>query len=185
MCTVLVLGTSCSKKKKLALKEDPPSGETAIKEYCAGPEFFSDKKNFRANALGESSDQAAARKKAMANARYDLASSLQTTIEGVVDNYVNSREFNNKEEIEERFEGLTREVVKQNLSGVKVICSQPVIVNATGRYKYYIALELSGDDIVADYNERLSKDERLKVDYDYEKFRKIFEAEMEKFEQNM
>jgi hypothetical protein len=115
----------------------------------------------------------------MANARADLASSLQTTIKGVIDNYVNSREFNNREEIEERFEGLTREVIDQNLSGVKTICSQPVQVNATGAFKYYVAIELSGADIAADYNERITKDERLKIDYDYEKFRAIFDQEMD------
>jgi len=179
LASTLIIGTGCGKKKKLAEKMEPPAGETALKEYCSGEEFFSDKKFFRANALGESSDQATAKKKAMANARADLASSLQTTIQGVIDNYVNSREFNNREEIEERFEGMTREVIDQNLRGVKTICSQPVMVNGTGAYKYYVALELSGDDIVADYNERISKDERLKIDYDYEKFRNIFDQEME------
>jgi len=179
IASTLILGTACGKKKKLAEKNAPPAGETAIKEYCSGDEFFSDKKYFRANALGESSDQATAKKKAMANARADLASSLQTTIKGVIDNYVNSREFNNREEIEERFEGLTREVIDQNLSGVKTICSQPVQVNATGAFKYYVAIELSGADIAADYNERITKDERLKIDYDYEKFRAIFDQEMD------
>ena len=38
----------------------------------------------------------------MANARNELAASIQTTVKTVTDNYVNSREFNNKEEIEER-----------------------------------------------------------------------------------
>lgn len=175
----MLIGTGCGKKKKLAEKKEPPVGETAIKEYCSGDEYFSDKKHFRANALGESTDQATAKKKAMANARADLASALQTTIEGVVDNYVNSREYNNREEVEERFEGLTREIIKQRLVGVKTICSQPVMVNATGKYKYYIALELSGDDIVADYNESLSEDEMLRIDYDYERFREIFDEEME------
>jgi hypothetical protein len=179
IASTLILGTACGKKKKLAEKNAPPAGETAIKEYCSGDEFFSDKKYFRANALGESSDQATAKKKAMANARADLASSLQTTIKGVIDNYVNSREFNNREEIEERFEGLTREVIDQNLSGVKTICSQPVQVNATGAFKYYVAIELSGADIADDYNERITKDERLKIDYDYEKFRAIFDQEMD------
>ncbi len=175
----MVIGTGCGKKKKLAEEKKPPAGETALKEYCSGDEFFSDKKHFRANALGESVDQATAKKKAMANARADLASSLQTTIQGVVDNYVNSREYNNREDVEERFEGLTREVIDQQLRGTKVICSQPVMVNSTGKYKYYIALELSGDDIVADYNERITEDEMLKIDYDYERFKETFNQEME------
>ena len=39
---------------------------------------------------------------------------------------------------------------------------------------------LSADDLVKQYNERLSKDERLKIDYDYEKFKKTFDDEMNK-----
>lgn len=178
MATVLIATTGCGKKKKLATQE-PPAGETIIKEYCSGPEFMSDKKHFRVSGLGESMDQATAKKKALSNARAELAQSLETTLTGVVDNYANSRELNNVEQATERFESLTREVIDQQLIGVKTICSQPVQVNATGNYKYYVALELSGDEIVADYNERLSKDEILRVDYDYERFKETFEAEME------
>jgi hypothetical protein len=38
--------------------------------------------------------------------------------------------------------------------------------------------------LVATYNERLSKDERLKIDYDYEKFKETFDKEMEKLGNN-
>ena len=185
--TLLVLGLivpaffACKSSKKTM--EKPPEGEVAITEYCAGTEYMSDKKFFRASNLGESQDQATAKKKAMANARADLASSISTTMQGVIDNYVNSREFNNREEVEERFEGLTREVLDQELRGVKVICSQPT-KTSEGRYKYYIALELSGDELVSEYNERISADERLKIDYDYEKFKKTFEEEMERQRNN-
>ncbi len=50
----------------------------------------------------------------------------------------------------------------------------------TGSYKTYIALELSASDLVSAYNEKLSKDERLKIDYDYEKFKETFDKEMDK-----
>jgi hypothetical protein len=43
-----------------------------------------------------------------------------------------------------------------------------------------MALELSAADLVSAYNEKLSKDERLKIDYDYEKFKETFDKEMEK-----
>ena len=79
------------------------------------------------------------------------------TIKGVIDNYVNSREMNNKEEVGERFEGLTREVVDQKLTGTKVICEKLMRVDATGNYKSYVAIELSAQDLLAAYNERLSQ----------------------------
>jgi len=183
LLTALILSgamTACKSKKEAAAAAQPPSGETEVKVMCSGPEFFTDDKVFRANNLGESMDQATAKKKAMANARADLASAISTQIKGVVDNYVNSRELNNKEEVAERFEGLTREVLNQKLSGTKTICEKLMMVNSSGNYKCYVAIELSAQDLLAAYNERLSQDERLRIDYDYEKFKETFDKEMEK-----
>ncbi|NJM24340.1 MAG: hypothetical protein HC859_01230 [Bacteroidia bacterium] len=156
-----------------------PKGEQEVSVPCSGPDFFTTSKFFRANSIGESQDQVASKKKALSNARGELASSIQTTVQAVTDNYLNSREMNNKEEVEERFEQLNREIVNQKLSGIKTICEK-LVRTENGTYKTYIAIELSADDLVASYNERLSKDERLKVDYDYEKFKETFEKEMEK-----
>jgi hypothetical protein len=125
-------------------------------------------------------DQATAAKKAMSNARAALASAINTQVKSVIDNYVNSSELNNKEEVAERFEGLSSEVVDQQLSGVKTICEKTMRVDATGNYKTYVAIELSAQDLLAAYTQRLSADDKLKVDYDYEKFKKTFDAEMQK-----
>jgi hypothetical protein len=165
--------TGC-KSKKL------PKGESEVNIPCSGSDFFTNNKFFRANSLGESMDLAASKKKALANARGELAASIQTTVKAVTDNYLNSREMNNNEEIEERFEQLNREIVNQKLLGLKTICEQQV-KTSDGTYKTYVAIELSADDLVASYNERLSTDDRLKIDYDYEKFKETFNEEMEKF----
>lgn len=183
LATALVLSagmTACKSKKKAAEATPPPSGETEVKVECSGPEYFTNDKVFRANNLGESMDQATSKKKALANARADLASAINTQLKGVIDNYVNSRELNNKEEVAERFEGLTREVLDQRLAGTKTICEKVMKVNATGNFKTYVAIELSAQDLLAAYNERLSSDERLRIDYDYEKFKETFDAEMNK-----
>jgi hypothetical protein len=167
--------TSCKSKKET----QAPVGETEVIVPCSGEDFFSNDDYFRANAMGESLDQAVSKKKAMSNARADLASAISTTIKGTIDNYVNSREFNNREEVEERFEGLTREVINQELAGVKTICEK-MYTTSEGKYKTYIAIELSGEELLSKMNERLSKDERLRIDYDYEKFKEEFEKEMNK-----
>ncbi|HYG04693.1 MAG TPA: hypothetical protein VD927_19735 [Chryseosolibacter sp.] len=170
--TVVIIG--CKSNKEVA-----PKGETEVIIPCSGTEYFTTNNAFRANSSGESQDQNTAKKKALTNARNELAQAIQTTVKTVTDNYVNSREFNNKEEIEERFESLNREVVNQTLSGIRTICEKNMLTQQ-GTYKSYIAIELSADELVSKYNERLSQDERLKIDYDYEKFKQTFEAEMEK-----
>jgi hypothetical protein len=166
---------SCKGKKEAA----KPKGETEVIVPCSGPDYFTTNKVFRSNSIGESSDQVASKKKALSNARAELAASISTTVKAVTDNYLNSREMNNREEVEERYEQLNREVVEQQLTGVRTICEK-LMKTEGGTYKTYIALELSASDLVSAYNEKLSKDERLKIDYDYEKFKETFDKEMDK-----
>jgi hypothetical protein len=165
----------CKGGKKAAA----PKGETEVVVPCSGPDFFTTNKFFRANSIGQSMDQVTSKKKALANARAELASSIQTTVKAVTDNYTNSREMNNKEEVEERFEQLNREIVDQKLTGLKTICEK-LMKTEDGTFKTYIAIELSADELVKSYNEKMSKDDRLKIDYDYEKFKETFEKEMDK-----
>jgi hypothetical protein len=160
-------------------KPKTPDGEKEIVVPCSGPDFFTNNKVFRANSIGESMDQVTSKKKALTNARNELAQSIQTTVKTVTDNYTNSRSMNRKEELEQKFEQLNREVVEQTLQGVRTICEK-LVQTKDGNYKTYVALELSADDLVKQYNERLSKDDRLKIDYDYEKFKDTFNQEMEK-----
>jgi hypothetical protein len=169
--------SGCKSKEKAASSKD--QGETLIEVYCSGPEFQSNNEYFRANQLGESMDQATAKKKAMSNTRADLASAIQTTVKGVIDNYLNSRELNKVEDLEQKYEALTREVIDQKLTGVKTICEKTT-KTSEGNYKTYIALELAGDELMNAMNARLSQDDKLKIDYDYEQFKKTFDAEMEK-----
>lgn len=181
--TLVVLLASAIFMVNCKSKEKTPKGETEVSVPCSGSDFFTTNKFFRANSIGESQDQVTSKKKALANARAELASSIQTTVKAVTDNYTNSREMNNKEQVEERFEQLNREIVDQKLTGIKTICEK-LMKTSNGTYKTYIALELSADDLVATYNERLSKDDRLKIDYDYEKFKETFEKEMDKLGNN-
>ena len=46
--------------------------------------------------------------------------------------------------------------------------------------KAYLPKELSGEELVSRYNQRLSQDERIRAEYNYEKFKETFEAEMAK-----
>lgn len=164
-------------------KEKAPSGEKEVVVPCSGSDYFTTAKFFRANSIGESQDQVTSKKKALTNARNELAQAINTTVKTVTDNYVNSREMNNKEEVEERFESLNREIVDQTLSGIVTKCEK-LMKTAQGTYKTYVAIELSAEELVSKYNERLSKDDRLKIDYDYEKFKETFDKEMDKMGKN-
>ncbi len=168
---------SCKSKKAVVPKD---LGEIEIKTHCSGPEYQSNKKAFRYSAIGESMDQMTAKRKAMSEARAGLAAQVNTTVKSVTDNYIKSGNYNNKEELLNNYEGLTREVVNQQLSGTIVICEKTTMTKS-GTYKYYVCIELGSNELLSSLNNRMSASEMLKVDYNYEKFKETFEAEMEKF----
>lgn len=177
---ISIVGVGCKKKKKVA-DTPKPSGEVLINEYCSGSEFMSTKDAFRATATGESIDRETAKKKARSNANAELAKTISATMKIVGDNYVNSTEFNNKEEVTETFQEMARTVVDQELRGAVEICEK-LTQRADGQFVSYVAIELSGSKIADAYASGLSQNEKIKADYNYEKFKETFEKEMEKME---
>lgn len=175
LSAILIVGCKSKQEVGITPKEQ---GEVLLEQYCSGDEFFSDKKTFRANAIGESLDQMTSKKKARSNAQSELAKIISSTMQVVGDNYVSSTEFNNKEEVTETFNEMARTVVKEELRGAIKICEKFTKTNE-GKYKCYLAIELSADKLVGKYHERLSKNEKIKADYNYEKFKETFENEME------
>jgi len=172
---------SC-KKNKDEVKTPDPKGEVVINEYCAGDQFKSTKEAFRSTATGESMDRETAKKKARSNAMSEMGKTISATMKIVGDNYVNSTEVNNKEEVTESFNEMARTVVDQELRGCIEICEK-LTQRPDGIYVSYVALELSGNTIADAYQSGLSKNDKLKADYNYEKFKETFDKEMEKLSQ--
>lgn len=177
MAFAIVATTGCKKNKEVATPK--PEGEVLINEYCTGSEYQSDTETFRSSATGESMDRETAKKIARSNAEDRLARSINATIKAVTDNYVNSTSFNNKEEVTETFNNLARTVVDQELRGAVIICEK-LTQKPDKNYVSYIAIELSGEELAQAYGDRLSQDERIKAEYNYEKFKETFEEEMRK-----
>lgn len=172
---------SC-KKNKDEVKTPDPKGEVIINEYCSGSEYKSTKDAFRSTATGESLDRETAKKKARSNAMSEMGKTISATMKIVGDNYVNSTEVNNKEEVTETFNEMARTVVDQELRGCIEICEK-LTQRPDGTYVSYVALELSGNTIADAYQAGLSKNDKLKADYNYEKFKETFEKEMDKLSQ--
>jgi hypothetical protein len=81
--------------------------------------------------------------------------------------------------VTETFNNLARTIVNQELRGAIIIC-EDLTQKTDGSFVSYIAIELSGEQIAQAYNERLSKDERIMAEFNYENFKETFEAEMNK-----
>ena len=73
-----------------------------------------------------------------------------------------------------------RQVINERISGAVVVCDRVTQVQSSSKFKYYIAIELDGEKIVKDYYKALSKNDKIMVDYNYEKFKETYEKEMER-----
>ena len=149
--------------------------------YCYCSEYQTDKEHFRASATGKSMAQMMSEKKAISEARAKMAAQIEATVKAVNDNYGKSTELNKKEELMKEYQTLAREVVNQKLSGTHEICNKQTKTKE-GNFRTYVTLELGGNDVLSALNNKLSNDEMIKVDYNYEKFKKTFEDEMGKAE---
>ena len=175
---VLVAAGGCKSKKETTVLNQK-TGEEEIPVLCS--EFKTDDEFFRANSVGESTDQALSKQKAMTNAKNEIAGSIETILKATIDNYFKDVELDNVSEVMERYEGMSREVVNQTLNGIRVVCEK--LTRTPGNtYKTYVAIELAGDAIKSNMNKRLSGDDKLIIDFNYEKYREIFDKEMEDYE---
>jgi hypothetical protein len=175
---LLLLGCKSARpvKEQEPASELPP-GEVEVEIPCSGPQYYTDENVFRANSVGVSNDLALSKRRAMVNARADLAAAIEVTVGTVTDNYVSSLGLNNSEALSQRFESLTREVVTQRLTGLRVVCERYFMTEA-GRYKTYVAIELSAQQLAENYKKRIQADSTLRADFNYDRFREVFEKEM-------
>ncbi len=175
ICTIAVaMFVACgSKKSKEAYK-----GDVTIEVPCDGPEYQSDKKAFRAWGEGYSTDMTIARNKALMTARAELATQISSTMKRVADNYASSYQMGMEEEAKSRFQDMTRMVVDQKLNGTRVICDVKTRTQ-DNKFRCYVVVELGTDDLATEIANKVSNDDKLRIDYEYEKFKDVFNQEME------
>jgi len=166
---------SCGGSKKAA---DPSFGKE-INVPCNDDEFHTDAKYFRGTGNGISSDLSTAKSKARIDAQTNLSRSISTTMKSVADRYVNERQVGDASEFEQKFEQMTREVINQELNNVEVACSKTLQMK-DGKYQVFQALQVPKDQVLNNIKDRISKDQKLQLDYDKMKFEQVFNEEMEK-----
>ncbi len=185
MIVAFAIGTTNCKSKKQVTEAPKPvaqyEDEVEVKQFCSGPEFMSSEGFIRARSYGESSDMGISSKVAKSNTLSDLASKIEVTVQAVIDNYNSRRMKDMNESIEKRYEELIREVVNQKINGYKTICDK-VTKTKENKYRTYYVFELPVDNVLNPVYTQISKDDELKVDYDYQKFKKTFEEEIKKTE---
>jgi hypothetical protein len=173
---LLTLG-GCKSKKATPMQKE--TGEVEITVPFSTAEFRSDENTFRSKQVGKSPDIATAKKIAFQNARAEMAANINSLVKRVTDQYTNQRTVGNNQDFENKFEEQAREVVSLQMSNVKEI-GEKIFKEPDGGYSYWIAIEADKKTVFDQIDSKVSSDDKLKVDYDKQKFQQIFDSEMKK-----
>ena len=175
--SVVFFVVSCSTKKPIA----KATGATEINLPFSEKKYKTDKDAFRAVQSGTSSDLPTAKKVAMINAQTTLAANIQSIVKTVTDNYTNQRTVKDKQEFQNKFEEISRNVAKQKLSDVKII-GEKAFQEQNDKYIFWIAIEMDKDELLDNLSNQISRNKGLQLDFEKQQFEKILDKEMEQFE---
>ncbi|MCR9251661.1 MAG: LPP20 family lipoprotein [bacterium] len=178
---LLIAGTllfsACNSKLKRA--------DAKLKEIEApfkGGKYYSDKKNYRAIGEGKALDLTVAKRIGETNARLAIASQIEVKVRSVGEQFLQNRNISNKLETTSKYEDLTRTVIDKTLREVKII-DQKSFQNKKGEFVHYVALEMATSAVENDMVEGINNDKALKQDFELQKFREIYQEELQKFKE--
>ncbi len=119
-----------------------------------------------------------AKRIAKVNARQEISTVIQTAIASYFEKYAKNYDTGTKVQFEERVQDTVKEIVDQKISGVTTICQKTYALGTN--YKVYVCMELKGD-VIGNIADEISKNKKLQIDFDADKFRKIAEEELKKY----
>lgn len=155
-----------------------PKGQKQVDLPCFQDKYTPTKKDYIASGRGISVDQVTSRKKALLNAKQEIASLMRSNIKSLTDDYTLSRTINNREELKSRFETITSETVDEMLVNIDIKCQELGYDKKQNQYNTYVALSISKDDAAKNIVNKLSKQDKEELDLDYEKFRKLLDKDL-------
>ena len=155
---------------------------------------MSDKEAFRGVGAGKSPDQGFALEQAKLDARTNVAQEVETSVKSALERY--REQYNSTDDTVEasygaKMEELTLNLVDQTLSNALVEDQKMYELNDGDRllYEAHVAVTLRRDDFMnalegaIEDNNAMSDDTKVQIEYDRQKFRQVFEQEMEQLRQ--
>ena len=121
-----------------------------------------------------------ARKMAANAARTELATMVNATVKRVIDDYSSEYISGENSDFNQRLQDISRTVVNQLLTGTPITCEVQVPGSQPGNIICYACVELTGKSVLDAIASQISNDEKLRTDFEYEKFKKVLEEEMSK-----
>lgn len=160
-----------------------PPGEVDVFDPCGGPDYFSDENFIRSNSSANSPNQQMSKRMARNAALEEMATFLNAAVSGVFDSYARQVGIDNITEYNERVENRILVAVDEQISGARTICERQTRL-ANGTYNTYMALELPISSLLETIDQRINQDDELRLEYNYENFKRTFDQEMERLRRN-
>lgn len=114
----------------------------------SGSKYKSSSRYFRAVGKGQSAKENVARKKSDMDARTQLASMVETTVKQVADDYLGSRETVNAQDVMEKFQLLSREVMNTTIGNLQKLDEKIYYNDQKGEYTCFTAYEIHKKDMI-------------------------------------
>lgn len=176
---IFMLGVvACHSGKKITKVEQQ---EKIILPF-AGSDYRTNEKYLRFVQSHESVDLSNAKSRALMKAQAGIAQTASVLVKSVMHNYLNERKIDEQSEYGDKYNAITQLVLKEKLNNTRIIGEEVYRDKATGKYTYYIALEMNADELLEKSINGISGNARMHQDFEEERFRKIFNDEMTKFD---
>ncbi len=171
--------TACSSSKKLANATKSEQIQTPLSKA----KYKTDKTYYRAVQNGTSPDLSTAKRIALLQAKADLASQIASTLKVVSENYTNQRNVDDLSEFEASFDENVRSTTNQELTQVRIVEEEVYKKKKEASYTVWVCVEVSKEVMAEKIADRIGQDNRLKLQFDKDRFMEVFNAEMAKYEQ--
>lgn len=165
--------------QRLKEEQEEAMREVEVKVPCCGEEFFSTPTLIRASGSGQSMNQQVAKNMARSSALQELTSKVKVSVEALVSNYYKSENINMTENFMQKFQEMTVQKIKEEISGYRTICEKYTKFMNNGRpaFKCYVAIEIGKDELLKPVFETLTEDQSAQIDMDYNTFKAEFDKE--------
>ena len=174
----ILMFVSCSNSRKITKKT--ASGETREEFIIPCADFSKNTKElFRATASATSPDHQFAKDKANGLARNALAQKIETNVNSLFDNYANQYDVDSKNDFKEVTKAITRQVTDQKLTGINITCEKNFTLSS-GKYEVWVGIEMPIENISKSIYDKVSQEKKIRLDYDYDKFKEELQKEIEK-----
>jgi hypothetical protein len=142
-------------------KSTAPSMGEKVKEPFSGSAYESNNRFFRAVGKGVSMKDNIAESKADMDAKTELAGQVGTNMRNVSDQYASETGYGNKDEITEKFQSLSRQVMNTELADIRKIGQEKYFNQETGDYTVYIVYEVKKSAMFRFMKKQAKLDEKM------------------------